>query len=213
MGEAAKKKQAKKQQGAPNTAATILEYMEMFVFAVAFVILLLTFALRLCEVDGPSMNNTLSEGERLLISDLFYTPKQNDIIVFHLTDSPNPHYNKPIVKRVIATGGQHVKINFAEKKLYVSDDAVFSEDELIDESGYAYFSGGIWNQPRVTPKHATQSGDEYEFHVPEGKLFVMGDNRNNSADSRSDDIGFVDEECVLGRALLCVMPFSSFRTL
>lgn len=213
MGEAAKKKKIRENREKITPAVAILEYMEMFVFAVVFVILLLTFALRLCEVDGPSMDHTLTEGERLLISDLFYTPKQNDIIVFHLTDSPNPHYNKPIVKRVIATGGQHVKINFIEKKLYVSDDDVFSEEELIDESGYAYFSGGVWNQPRLTPGHATQNGNEYAFHVPEGKLFVMGDNRNNSADSRSDDIGFVDEECVLGRALLCVMPFSSFRTL
>ena len=209
MGEAAKKKKAQAEQEKLTPAVAILEYMEMFVFAVVFVILLLTFALRLCEVDGPSMDNTLTEGERLLISDLFYSPKQNDIIVFHLTDSPNPHYNKPIVKRVIATGGQFVKIDYVQNQVFVSNDDVFTEDEIIDESGYAYFSanyGGTWRE-------ATQNEPPEIFAVPEGKLFVMGDNRNNSADSRNKDIGFVDEECVLGRALCCVMPFSAFRIL
>ena len=70
----------------PTAAVSLLEYVEMFVFAVAFVILLLTLFLRHCTVDGPSMNDTLSHGEHLVISDLFYTPKEGDVIVFHKTD-------------------------------------------------------------------------------------------------------------------------------
>ena len=177
-------------------AASMYDVVEMFVLAVVFVILLLTLCFRLCRVDGPSMNQTLQDGEPLIVSNLFYTPKRGDIIVFHQTNgerettSPLNRYNEPIVKRVIATGGQYVKLDYAAKKVYVSDDETFEESDVIDES-YAYFSGDTWRQ----------SSTVTEYHVPEGYLFVMGDNRNNSADSRYPEVGFVDERRVLGRVL------------
>ncbi len=177
-------------------AASMYDFVEMFVLAVVFVILLLTLFFRLCRVDGPSMNKTLQDGEPLIVSDLFYTPKSGDIIVFHQTNgerettSPLNRFNEPIVKRVIATGGQYVKLDYAAKKVYVSDDETFEESDVIDES-YAYFSGDTWRQ----------SSTVTEYHVPEGYLFVMGDNRNNSADSRYPEVGFVDERRVLGRVL------------
>ncbi len=177
-------------------AASMYDFVEMFVLAVVFVILLLTLFFRLCRVDGPSMNKTLQDGEPLIVSDLFYTPKSGDIIVFHQTNgerettSPLNRFNEPIVKRVIATGGQYIKLDYAAKKVYVSDDETFEESDVIDES-YAYFSGDTWRQ----------SSTVTEYHVPEGYLFVMGDNRNNSADSRYPEVGFVDERRVLGRVL------------
>lgn len=177
-------------------AASMYDVVEMFVLAVVFVILLLTLCFRLCRVDGPSMNQTLQDGEPLIVSNLFYTPKRGDIIVFHQTNgerettSPLNRYNEPIVKRVIATGGQYIKLDYAAKKVYVSDDETFEESDVIDES-YAYFSGDTWRQ----------SSTVTEYHVPEGYLFVMGDNRNNSADSRYPEVGFVDERRVLGRVL------------
>lgn len=176
-------------------AASMYDVVEMFVLAVVFVILLLTLFFRLCRVDGPSMNQTLQDGEPLIVSDLFYTPKNGDIIVFHQTNgerettSPLNRFNEPIVKRVIATGGQYVKLDYAAKKVYVSEDGTFDENDVIDES-YAYFEGKWIQNSKVT-----------EYHVPEGYLFVMGDNRNNSADSRSPEVGFVDERRVLGRVL------------
>ena len=193
----------KKNSSSPSPSATlctaIFEYVEMFVLAAVTVIVLMTFALRLCVVSGPSMNNTLLNGERLVVSNLFYTPKQGDIIVFHQTSEIDDRFNEPIVKRVIAIGSQHVKIDYDAKKVYVSNDEVFSEDEVINESAYAYFSGDVWKL----------RGDEV-FHVPEGHLFVMGDNRNNSADSRDElRVGFVDERRVLGKVLWRITPFSA----
>lgn len=194
-------KNNEKSTAGQSLSASLFEYAEMFVFAAVAVILLMTFALRMCVVSGPSMNNTLQNGERLLVSDLFYTPKQGDIIVFHQTSDTSDTFNEPIVKRVIATGGQHVKIDYAAAKVYVSDDEVFEETEVLDESGYAYFSGGIWRESAMN-----RSADVY--HVPEGHLFVLGDNRNVSADSRYSEVSFVDERRVLGKVLCRVTPFS-----
>jgi len=184
-------------------ASNLVEYLEIFVFAVVFVVVVMTFCFRLCEVDGPSMNQTLNHGERLVISDLFYTPKTGDIIVFHPNDSDIAYYNKPIVKRVIATEGQFVRIDYLQKAVYVSSDAVFDASEMLDESAYAYYDTGVF-------KEALNGVESAVFEVPDGCLFVMGDNRNNSADSRNQHIGMIREDCVLGKVLLRVAPFTKF---
>lgn len=190
---------------APTSAArTLLEYVEMLVFTVATVFLLLSFAFRLCVVSGPSMNNTLLNGERLLVSNLFFTPDTGDIIVFHQTSDQYDTFNEPIVKRVIATGGEFVKIDYVNNKVYVSADDVFTEDEVIDEVGYAHFENpdGHWKEEALNASAV--------YKVPSRHLFVMGDNRNVSADSRSVYVGMVDERRVLGKVLLRITPFAKF---
>ena len=191
-----------------SVSVALFDYIEMFVFAVVTVILVLTFACRICVVSGPSMNKTLLDGERLLVSDFFYTPEQGDIIVFHQTNEVYDQFNEPIVKRVIATGGQFVKIDYVEGKVYVSDDDTFEESEALNESAYAYFEGY-----GETWKEAAYSTDPEIHEIHEGYLFVMGDNRNHSADSRKafqNSVGLVDERRVLGKVLCRLTPFSKF---
>lgn len=186
------KKEEKAAIGREPGAAAV-EFAEIFVLATVIVICFLTFFMRLCVVDGPSMNNTLYDGELLLVSDFAYHPKEGDIIVFHQT-SEIDRFNEPIVKRIIATGGKYVKIDYRNTAVYVSDDDIFTKDERLDESKYAYFSNGGFYEA------ATKDSDV--FFVPEGSLFVLGDNRNNSADSRYAVIGMVDERRILGQVLL-----------
>ena len=182
-------------------SAEIFDNVETFVYGCCVLMFLLTFVFRICQVDGPSMNKTLIHGDKLIISDMFYEPQQYDIVVFHQTDASRQGYNERIVKRVIATGGHYVKIDFDNDAVYVSEDNVFDDSDLIDESEYKYLDIGRWKRSGVL-----------ETYVPEGKLFVMGDNRNNSADSRTADIGLVDSRRVLGKVVLRFMPFSSIRT-
>lgn len=182
-------------------SAEIFDNVETFVYGCCVLMFLLTFVFRICQVDGPSMNKTLIHGDKLIISNLFYEPQQNDIVVFHQTDASRQGYNERIVKRVIATGGHYVKIDFDNDAVYVSEDNVFDESDLLDESEYKYLDIGRWKRSGVL-----------ETYVPEGKLFVMGDNRNNSADSRIADIGLVDSRRVLGKVVLRFLPLPDIRT-
>ena len=190
-------------------AAKAFDVLEMFAWSMFVVFMLFTFAIRLCSVDGDSMQNTLYNGENLLLYSVGYTPEQDDIIVFHLTD-PNEktHLEKTLVKRVIATGGQTVQINFYTTDIYVDGEkyedshAVFKLlDGSATESYTMPFTNGVPYDRRT---------GVLELTVPENMLFVMGDNRNNSRDSRDAAILFVDERCVLGKVIARVSPFTVF---
>ena len=184
--------------------ASIFDYVEVLAFSVLAVLLVFTFCFRICRVDGNSMNNTLIHEERLITTNLFYSPKQGDIIVFHLS---NDYYTKPLVKRVIATGGQEIKINLTEGKVFV-DGALLEED-------YVYLKGGKYSVRSDFQKeflHTDENGTVWFIAtVPEGKVFAMGDNRNGSTDSRAYLVSFVDEDCILGKAIMRLSPFTVFK--
>ena len=185
----------------------LFDALEMFVWALAILILIFTFAFRLCRVEGASMENTLYNGENLLLYSFAYEPKQDDIIVFHLTGKEE-NLEKMLVKRVIATGGQTVVVDFKNNTitvdgvLYEDEHAVLKNnvDKIVDQ--YMYFRPD-WNYDATT--------DTMTVTVPEGELFVLGDNRNFSRDSRDESIMFVDERCVLGKVILRVSPFTVFN--
>lgn len=184
-----------------TVAAVLFDYVEMFTWSVFAVLLIFTFGFRLCQVDGGSMNNTLEDTQRLLLRSAFYTPKQDDIIVFHLT-KPEVGMEKTLVKRVIATGGQTVEIN--------TNTGVITVDGIEYPDTHAFLNSGHYT-PNLFCEDYDRTTGIYRTTVPEGMLFVMGDNRNNSKDSRNADVGFVDERCVLGKVVLRLSPFTVFN--
>ena len=160
----------------------VYEWIQCLVFALIFCVILFVFFFRLVDVVGDSMNPTLENADKMVVSDLFYKPKQGDIVIFR-KDEYKP---EALVKRVIATEGQTVEIDFNKGRVYV--DGV-----LLDEP---YIAEPTRNQIDLT---GTQV-------VPEGCVFVMGDNRNESADSRDSRIGMVDERLIIGKVLFTVFP-------
>ncbi len=197
---------------ARSVSEVLFDYVEMFAWAVFIVIVLFTFGFRICQVEGPSMEDTLQQGQRLLLRSAFYTPKQDDIIVFHMT-KPEAGMEKTLVKRVIAVGGQEVVIDTNAKTITV--DGVEYADahryfELKDprtpelgEVDYDLFP------PQFTNGEFISTGI-FKTTVPEGCVFVMGDNRNHSNDSRGTSVGFVDQNCILGKVVFRFSPFTFF---
>ena len=186
-----------------SLAKELYDVFEILVIAACVVLLLYSFVFRLCRVSGGSMDTTLADGQMLVVSNINYTPEYGDIIVFHQTAPENKMgLNEPIVKRVIATGGQEIDIDFDTWTVTVTDtDGTVT---VLDESEYMYLEGG---------KAIVRSDWNFPMEVPEGYLFVLGDNRNGSTDSRSQIIGLVDERRVIGKALLRITPFNKFGNL
>lgn len=177
---------------AHKTAAGIFDIFEMFAICTAVILLLFTYVTRLTVVDGESMMDTLQNSDYLIVQELGYTPTRGDIVVLQKIDAG--YYQKPLIKRVIAVGGDTVDIDFDTWTVYVNGEA-------LDEP-YCNLEG-----PTLT------STTKLPLTVEEGKIFVMGDHRNHSADSRRTEIGQVDERCVVGRAVLRVLPLDKISIL
>ena len=166
--------------------------------------ILFSVIFRICTVSGESMLPTLKDKELLLVTNLFYEPEQGDIIIFHQTSEEIARFNEPIVKRVIATEGQTVYIDFTSGIVRV-DGVELKEDyiQLVNSFGYHTGEYSLFAEHnfRMVPFADGTTHRIFEATVPDGSLFVMGDNRNNSADSRDTAIGFVDGRRILGRVL------------
>lgn len=164
--------------------ATVFDWLGSLFMALVIVLLIMTFGFRIIDVDGKSMEPTLIDTDKVAITDLFYTPHNGDIVII----SHAEEYQKPLVKRVIATAGQEFRIDYDKNEVYV-------DGEKLDEP---YIQG-------VTV-HGDIPESELNGVVPEGKVFVMGDNRGISLDSRYRQIGFIDESYIIGKAQLDVIP-------
>ena len=162
-------------------------WLQALVMALVALILIFTLVGRIIGVDGSSMVPTLHHGDMLILQSLGYEPRQNDVVVL----TKESFMEQPIVKRVIAVGGQTVDIDYTENTVYV--DGVALDEPYINEL-----------MEDLGPESITHA------EVPEGSIFVMGDNRNHSSDSRSPRLGVVDERYVLGRALMVLLPFQDF---
>ena len=189
-----------------SPAAFFFDFLEILFFAVCASLLLFTLFFRVCRVDGNSMRNTLFNQEKLIISNLAEI-EAGDIIVFHQTSDTFERFNEALVKRVIATEGQTVRIDHEAGAVYV--DGVLLDEPyaaLLSQSGSEI---GRWTAIPSVPGYDRDTGI-FETIVPEGCYFVMGDNRNNSADSRSVQVGFVDVRRVLGKAVLRLQPWTVY---
>ena len=185
-----------------RTVEIFFDWIEIFSSAFLTVILLFTFILRLVTVQGPSMQETLHEKDNLIISHLFFNPRQGDIVVIQV---PNPQYSTPIIKRVIATEGQTVDIDFETWAITV--DGVTLNEPYVN---YEYMAGDSGERMLRYMKNDDIQLGSLPLTVGAGKIFVMGDNRNHSSDSRSASIGQVDVRNVVGRVLVRVFPFDKF---
>ena len=186
-----------KKDRAGDKIKQIYEWLDTVVVAVLLVVFLFTFVFRVVGIEGNSMNNTLFDKDRVVISNFFYEPKAGDIVVI------SRNYNNdlddtarsasPIIKRVIATAGQTVDIDF--------------------ERGIVYVDGEPLDEPYIKELTHKSGSVTFPVTVPEKSVFVMGDNRNDSLDSRYIEIGdhgMVDTRYILGKAILRILPITSF---
>lgn len=177
--------------GSPDAAgeagvpgSEIYEWARTIATAMLMIILLYTFAVRVMGVEGPSMIPTLQNGDRLVVlnATLVGEYRQGDVVIAR----KQSFSDDPIVKRVVAVAGQTVDIDFSDGVVYVDGEAM--EEPYINDRTYTF------------------EGTEFPLTVPEGSVFLMGDNRNRSTDSRDSRIGAVDTRCLIGKAIFLLFP-------
>ena len=161
----------------------LYDWLQCIVTAIICGVLIFIFLGRTIGVDGRSMVQTLHHSDRVIISNLFYTPDNGDIIVFQ---SPSDQFEFPLVKRVIAIANETVNIDF--------------------ENGYVFVDGVVLYEPYISAVTTARHDFKDPVTVPPGFVFVMGDNRNSSTDSRDISVGLVDTRYILGKVLLILIP-------
>lgn len=164
----------------------MLEWYEALISAALVLVLVFSFFFRIIQVDGHSMVPTLNHGDKLIVWGAGYTPQRGDVVIVDSYTS----YGKPLVKRIIAKGGDTVDIDFEEGIVMVNGELL--QEDYVAEPTYQSFDV------------------KFPYTVPEGTLFVMGDNRNGSLDSRASSVGCIDECDILGKVLLRFMPVNDF---
>lgn len=173
------------QNNAAEIKSPIIDWFESIAIALTLVIVVFVFCIRIVIVFGPSMQNTLLNNDRVAVQSFLYTPKRGDVIVI---DSYTK-YGKTLVKRIIAIEGDTIKINGTTGEVFVND-------EILAEN-------------YISSPTAIENEGEISITMPTGTVFVMGDNRAQSLDSRSNQIGLIDYRNILGKVLFRIYPFYS----
>jgi signal peptidase I len=160
----------------------LYNFFASFKFALAVLFIVFSFVIRPVWVDGKSMLPTLQNNDWVIVTELKERPKRGDIIVSCL---PNV-FNEQLIRRVIAIEGDTIDIDF--------------------KTGIVFINGEPYNEPYINESTLTAFDVQFPLTVDEGCVFVMGDNRNFSLDSRSSDIGLIKEEYILGKARIRLFP-------
>lgn len=166
----------------------LFDWAQNIAVILTVVVLVFIFIVRVIGVEGQSMEPTLHNGDWMLISNLFFEPKHGDIVVL----TKRQFMEQPIVKRVIATEGQTIDIDFT--------------------SGRVSVNGRMLEEPYIADATRRQFDMTFPATVPKGCVFVMGDNRNHSSDSRVASLGMVDKRYVLGKLLFRILPLNRIGT-
>jgi len=173
----------------PNTRPVrfmgLYDWMQSFVIVFLPIIFLLAFVGQTMAVRQESMSPTLHDGDQMIVRSIFYTPRRGDVVIFSKHDFRD---GEALVKRVIALGGDVVDID--------------------GTTGIVYVNGEPLSEPFTSGPTFHMGNIDYPFLVPEGHVFVLGDNRNNSQDSRHRSIGPVDEREIIGQVVAVIMPFN-----
>ena len=177
-------------------SSSAFEFISVAVGAVVAVAIIFCFGFRLTTVVGRSMQPTLQEGDKLLTTAMHAEYEYKDIVI---VVEPNEQLYEPIIKRVIATEGQWIEVNYEDGLVYVGDTRETMKP--LDESYTA----------SLTDRVLSDDNHDYPVQVPEGHYFCMGDNRNHSIDSRSSAVSFVDENYILGKAVVRLVPFGDYN--
>ena len=170
-----------------NAVSALFDWIQAGAVAIIAVVLIMTFVIRIVDVSGESMMNTLLNGDKVVVYSLMYTPKQGDIVIVSHAEK----YDEPIVKRVIATEGQTIDIDYTSGTVYVDGNEIY-------EPYLTYNIEGL---------RAGYDDVSFPCVVPENAVFVLGDNRPVSLDSRTSVIGFISCDDIIGKAVFVVYPF------
>lgn len=189
------------QEERENWRQSLFEWLELLAVVLVIIVTLFTFVISVVGVDGSSMYPTLHDRDLMLVQRIGYSPQQGDVVVLR---KDNTFANQALVKRVIATGGQTVYIDYDANTITV-DGQTLEEPYLNFEYDDLYGSDYMADRVDLDPQYVNQ-----EFTVPEGCVFVCGDNRNHSSDSRVGLLGMVDERYIIGRVLVVFFPFTHF---
>ena len=165
----------------------IKDWVVSIVIAVVLAMIIRTFVVELYLVDGPSMRPTLQHAQRLVVNKFIYhfrAPEKGEVLIFRYPKDPS----RDFIKRVIAVPGDTIEI----------------------KDGNVFVNGELQNEDYILSKCR---GDYPKSTIPEGHIFVMGDNRNNSEDSRFPDVGFVPFELIKGKAMVVFWPLDAWKTL
>lgn len=163
-----------------------LEWFDSIVISLTIMLILLSFFIRTARVEGRSMVPTLSSGDQVIARSLFYEPARGDIVVIDAFTE----FGAPIVKRVIGVEGDVIDINF--------------------DTGEVFLNGELLEEEYISAPTTLSFDVQFPVTVPQGHLFLMGDNRPISEDSRSSAIGMIDKRDVLGKAIFRIFPLSEF---